>query len=120
MELARELSSAEEALVTECHKTDELTVKLSKLSVRNVNRKLKRRDNKIQHFESEIAHLADENRMKSKHVNRLQNQVQSTTVASERHRVAKYRATKQVESVSDEKELRLEEHYRLKFCSLQF
>ena len=43
VELARELKSAEEALVAECCKTEELAEKLSKLSVRNTNKKLKRR-----------------------------------------------------------------------------
>ena len=36
LELARQLTSAETALETECHKTEELTAKLSKLSVCNL------------------------------------------------------------------------------------
>ena len=47
MDLASELKKSEAALNDEKLKTDELSAKLSKLSIQNVNKKLKRRDNKI-------------------------------------------------------------------------
>ena len=47
VDLAGELKRSEDALNDQKLKTDELCAKLSKLSIRNVNKKLKRRDNKI-------------------------------------------------------------------------
>ena len=47
MDFAGELKRSEDALIDRKLKTDELCAKLSKLSIRNVNKKLKRRDNKI-------------------------------------------------------------------------
>ena len=47
VDLAGELKRSEDALNGQKLKTDELCAKLSKLSIQNVNKKLKRRDNKI-------------------------------------------------------------------------
>ena len=47
MDLAGKLERSKDALNDQKLKTDELCAKLSKLSIRNVNKKLKRRDNKI-------------------------------------------------------------------------
>ena len=45
--LAAELTSTSESLDLEQAKTDQLSEKLSKLSIRNVNKRLRRRDNQI-------------------------------------------------------------------------
>ena len=45
--LAAELTSTKESLDLEQAKTDQLSEKLSKLSIRNVNKRLRRRDNQI-------------------------------------------------------------------------
>ena len=103
LELATELNSTKEELVVEQQKSEELCAKLSKLSVRNVNRKLKRRDEKIQHYESEVTQLASENQTMSEEIGKLQKQVQSTKLAGGRNRVAAYRAAKQIGAISDEK-----------------
>ena len=47
MDFAGELKRSEDTLIDRKLKTDELCAKLSKLSIRNVNKKLKGRDNKI-------------------------------------------------------------------------
>ena len=47
MDLAGKLKRSKDALNDQKLKMDELCAKLSKLSIRNVNKKLKRRDNKI-------------------------------------------------------------------------
>ena len=53
-ELASELSEVQNKLEHEVLKTDDLTTKLSKLSVRNTNKKLKRRDEKISDLKEEV------------------------------------------------------------------
>ena len=52
--LAYELSSVQNALELEEVRTNELTEKLSKLSVRNTNKKLKRRDEKITELKEQV------------------------------------------------------------------
>ena len=46
VDLAGELHKSEAALKDQKLKTDKLTAKLNQLNIRNVNKKLKRRDNK--------------------------------------------------------------------------
>jgi len=53
-ELASELSEVQNKLEHEVLKTDDLTTKLSKLSVRNTNKKLKHRDEKISDLKEEV------------------------------------------------------------------
>ncbi|XP_065893139.1 uncharacterized protein [Dysidea avara] len=53
-ELAGELSKVQNKLEHEVSKTDDLTTKLSKLSVRNTNKKLKRRDEKINELKEQV------------------------------------------------------------------
>jgi len=53
--LACELSTVQNTLELEEAKTNELTAKLSKLSVRNTNKKLKRRDEKITELKEQVA-----------------------------------------------------------------
>ena len=53
-ELAAELPTVKDVLEVEEGKTDELSAKLSKLSIRNTNKKLRRRDDKIVHLKEEV------------------------------------------------------------------
>ena len=52
--LACELSKVQNELEQEVTKTDDLNVKLSKLSMHNTNKKLKRRDEKIVTLKSRL------------------------------------------------------------------
>ena len=52
--LACELATAQNALTLQEAKTDDLTTKLSKLSIRNTNKKLKRRDEKILELKEQV------------------------------------------------------------------
>ena len=102
VELARELKSAEEALVAECCKTEELAEKLSKLSVRNTNKKLKRRDKKIEDSKSQILMLHEDNQAMTKQI-KLEECLECSQRACERNRVAKFRSSKHTMVISDEK-----------------
>ena len=52
--LACELATAQNALTLQEAKTDDLTTKLSKLSIQNTNKKLKRRDEKILKLKEQV------------------------------------------------------------------
>ena len=91
VDIARELVITEE-LEAERRKTDHLSAQLSKLSVRNFNKTLKRRDDELKCYKSDLSSLKDENKSKSSQINSLHKQIQSSKLASERHRVAGYRA----------------------------
>ena len=52
--LACELVTVQNALTLEQAKVDNLTAKLSKLSIRNTNKKLKRRDEKILELKEQV------------------------------------------------------------------
>ena len=54
------MSEVEKALEKEKAKADELTSKLSKLSVCNINKRIKRRDLKIAESQCQVQHLEDE------------------------------------------------------------
>ena len=66
------------------------------LSVRNVNKKLKRRDEKIRQYKFDIADLSKENRV-------LQNRLTSVQQVGEQKRVAMYRMNLKKEMANDEK-----------------
>ena len=102
-ELAKELSSTQDALQAECCKTDTLTSQLSKLSIRNVNKKLKRRDQKIHSYESEIQLLTTETKSQAKLIDKFQTKVNSSKCSGERHRVALFRANKKLDTIVEER-----------------
>ena len=60
MELAKELIGTQEQLENECRKTEELASQLSKLSVRNVNKRLKRRDENVKKCKQKVSSLVNE------------------------------------------------------------
>lgn len=66
-----------------------------KLSVRNVNKKLKRRDEKIKQYKGDIADLSKENRV-------LQDRLTSVQRVCEQNRVTVYRMNKKQQTASDE------------------
>ena len=66
------------------------------LSVRNVNKKLKRRDEKIRQYKSDIADLSKENQM-------LQHRLTSVQQTGEKKHIANYRMNQKVEVTAMEK-----------------
>ena len=100
--LARELTSTQQALKVEVSRTDKLTSKLKEVTIRNINKRIRRRDEKIKSFESEVTSLVAETSCQAKTIDKLQKQLEFSKHTSERYRVANYRADKQIESVSCE------------------
>ena len=86
MDLAGELAKSEAALNDEKLKTDELSAKLSKLSIRNVNKKLKRRDNKIKESQCCMDNLTKEIEAKSAAIATLENKLESAQQGKECYR----------------------------------
>ena len=69
------MSEVEKALEKEKAKTDELAFKLSKLSVRNVNKRIKRRDLKIAESQSQVKLLESETQTQAKTIGKLENRL---------------------------------------------
>ena len=86
MDLAGELKKSEAALNDEKLKTDELSAKLSKLSIRNVNKNLKRRDNKIKESQCCMDNLTKEIEAKSAAIATLENKFESAQQGKECYR----------------------------------
>lgn len=90
----------------------------SMLCTRNVNKRIKRRDEKIEQYKSDIADLSQENKV-------LQKQLSSTHCVSEKNRVAVYRLKQAKGMATDEKlqiEFRideLEECFSRQICALE-
>ena len=66
------MSEAEKALENEKLKTEELTSRLSSLSVRNVNKRIKRRDIKIAESQSQVKQLECDMKSQTKTINKLE------------------------------------------------
>ena len=98
-EIAAELHVANAALHDEQNKTEELATKLSKLSVQNVNKKLRRRDDRIHSAECQIHSLTQNIEAKTETVEKLERDLESATQANHRSRSKVYRSSKQVEVV---------------------
>ena len=86
LDLAGELQESEAALSDQKLKTDELAAKLSKLSIRNVNKKLKRRDDKITESQHCIDNLTKEVEVKSAMIGKLENKLESAQSGKECYR----------------------------------
>ena len=102
LELAKELSSVETALDAEQHKTEELTEKLKRLGIRNTYKKLKRRDDKIQSYESKISTMQECDEAMTNEVAKLEKCLQTSKLACERNRIACYCSSHNASSVSVE------------------
>ena len=68
-ELAAELATVKDALEVEEGKTDELSAKLSKLSIWNMNKKLRRKDNQIVNLKEQVKMDKLEDRVKKAEFN---------------------------------------------------
>ena len=91
--LARELTSTQQALEVEVSKTEKLTSKLKEVNIRNINKRIRRRDEKIKSFESEVTSLmVAETSCQPKTIDKLQKQLEFSKHTSEHYRVANYRA----------------------------
>ena len=104
IELTRKLRSAEEALTTERSKNESLTEKLSKLSIRNTNKKLKRRDKQISDYKSEIVSLQASSEAQVEQLAKLERRLEHSQRVSERNRVASCRSSKKAMDISGERE----------------
>lgn len=100
--LARELKNTEIALESECHKTEELTHKLSKLSVRNTNKKLKRRDQNLKDYKFQLDAIQEACKVKEKEVVQLTRHFECKDLACERNRVANFRSSQKVLALTEE------------------
>ena len=95
-----EMSEAERALEKEKARTEELTAKLSKLSVCNVKR-LKCRDLKITQAHSQVKELEGEVESQAKSISRLKNQLKTAQSSKESIRQKLY-SVKKVDSTDRE------------------
>ena len=86
VDLAGELKESETALNDKKMKTDELSAKLSKLSIRNVNKKLKRRDNKIKESQCCMENLTKEIKSKSVAIAKLEDRLELAQQGKECYR----------------------------------
>ena len=125
VDLACELQQSEAALHEERLKTDDLAVKLSKLNIRNMNKKLKKRDDKLLDSQDSIDNLTKQVEVKSKAVAKLEKKLETAQLAKEHYRSKANRCFKS-SSESDiaigDSESRLsilEEKYQQKFDCLE-
>ena len=77
------------ALATECSKNEDLVEKLSKLSVRKTSKKLRRRDNKISEYKTQIEILQENSMPQSKELTKLEKHLEYSQHVSERNRAAR-------------------------------
>ena len=89
--LAAELTSTKQSFDLQQTATDKLTEKLSKLSVRNVNKKLRRRDDQIVSLKEQV-----------KEKNKFEGRVQDAEKASKRLQVNLYNARKRCKEIDEE------------------
>ena len=89
--LAVELASTKKSFDLQQEATDKLTEKLSKLSVRNVNKKLKRRDDQIVSLKEQV-----------KEKDKLEGRVQDAEKVSKRLQVNLYNARKRCKHIDEE------------------
>ena len=86
------------ALAQEKSKTEELTAKLSKLSVRNVNKRIKRRDDKIAKSQGHIKEMEDDKKVQDKRIHKLEHQLHTAHASVLHQRLS--RSNKKVEATS--------------------
>ena len=74
--LARELTSTQQALEVEVSKTETLTSKLKEVDIHKNNKRIRRRDEKINSFESEVTSLVAETSCQAKAIDKLKKQLE--------------------------------------------
>ena len=79
--------------------TDELTDKLRQLSVRNVNKRIRRRDKKIEEAESQVSQLQEEAKVKTDKLVQLEDKLTETRKGAERNRVNLFNANKRIQEL---------------------
>ena len=124
-ELTGELHETEAALSNEKLKVEELSTKLSKLSIRNINKKIKRRDDKLKDSQCCIDDLKKQVAAKSAAVIKIEKRLHSAHLGKECYRSKLNRCLKgfsesgvAIEEVTDQLAT-LEEKYQLKINELE-
>ena len=112
--LAVELHAAESALDAQKEETEKLCERLSHLNVRNVNKKIKRRDDKIEKYKSQLEALEHEVDRKSEEIEQFKAQCHSLHQKKEKVRVKSYCLQKEAKGT----ELDLNE-IQLKYVKLE-
>ena len=98
-ELAEELHTTKQQLDQQQAVTDELTDKLRQLSVRNVNKRIRRRDKKIEEAESQVSQLQEEAKVKTDKLVQLEDKLTETRKGAERNRVNFFNANKRIQEL---------------------
>ena len=107
-ELAQELHVAKQQLDDQQTKTDLLTDKLRQLSVRNINKKLSRRDKKLEESQSQLSLLQEEVQEKTDKIVQLEDKLTESHKGAERNRVNLFNANKRLHDLqSDMEQLKL-------------
>ena len=96
-----EMSEVEKALEKEKAKTDELTFKLRKLSVRNINKRIKRRDLKLAQSQSQVKLLESETQTQAKTIGKLENRLKMAHTSTRSLRQKLRCSDDRVEATSD-------------------
>ena len=95
-------AAEDDALAKEKAKTEELTAKLKHLSVRNVNKRIKRRDLKISESQAQVRELDSERQSQDKTIHKLEAQLHTTHNSVHCLRQRLYRSRDKVEATSHE------------------
>ena len=96
--LAAELHATESVLEAQKEETEELCEKFSHLNVRNVNKRIKRRDDKIENFKLQVEALEQEIDKKSEVVEQFEKEHHSLHQKKEKSRIKSYRLLKKTET----------------------
>ena len=84
-ELAQELHLTKQQLDEQQMKTDTLTDKLRQLSIRNINKKISRRDKKLEESQSQVSILQDEVKEKTDKIVQLEGILSESRKGAERN-----------------------------------
>ena len=96
--LAAELHATESALEAQKEETEELCEKFSHLNVRNVNKRIKRRDDKIENFKLQVEALEQEIDKKYEVIEQFEKEHHSLHQKKEKSRIKSYRLLKKTET----------------------
>ena len=100
-ETGNSMSEAEKALEKEKAKTEELTSRLSKLSVRNVNKRIKRRDIKVAESQALVKQLECDKKSQAKTISKLEDKLKTAHTSSHSLRQRLYRSDERNEATSN-------------------
>ena len=100
-ETGNSMSEAEKALEKEKAKTEELTSRLSKLSVRNVNKRIKCRDIKVAESQALVKQLECDKKSQAKTISKLEDKLKTAHTSSHSLRQRLYRSDERNEATSN-------------------